>query len=165
MARFLTERSAFVHVGDQSTQGTISINSKANETFIIGAGFGRTGTSSMQIALAKLGWRTFHMREIRKNGAKCGEAVTKAGELKCALRQKKKDYDPSFKNYDQMVLSPNAFNWNDILNNPEYGTYHGTFDFPLCGMSCLTLPHWSHPYPPRYLYFVSSIIMYIGIRF
>ena len=79
------------------------------------------------------------MREIRKNGAKCGEAVTKAGELKCALRQKKKDYDPSFKNYDQMVLSPDAFNWNDIFNNPEYGTYHGTFDFPLCGMSCLTL--------------------------
>lgn len=41
----------------------------AGELEIIGAGFGRTGTLSLKVALDKLGYKTYHMEEIiqRKN--------------------------------------------------------------------------------------------------
>ena len=34
---------------------------------VIGAGFGRTGTMSLQAALELLGYRCYHMREITKD--------------------------------------------------------------------------------------------------
>jgi hypothetical protein len=34
---------------------------------VIGAGFGRTGTMSMQAALELLGYRCYHMKEIAKD--------------------------------------------------------------------------------------------------
>ena len=34
---------------------------------VIGAGFGRTGTMSMQAALAILGYRCYHMKEITED--------------------------------------------------------------------------------------------------
>ena len=74
------------------------------------------------------------MREVPKNGPKCSDAIIRAGQLKSALREKMKDYDASFKNFDQMVLSPDAFDWDQILKDPEFGVYNATVDFPLCGM-------------------------------
>lgn len=37
--------------------------------FVIGAGMGRTGTLSLYTALNQLGYKTFHMKEIFRNGA------------------------------------------------------------------------------------------------
>lgn len=121
MAQFIREESQAINVKG------LDLNvdeSKMKDTFIIGAGFGRTGTSSMQIALAKLGWRSFHMREVVKNGVKACNAITKAGKLKCELKGKMKDYDPSFGNFDQITLSPDAFDWNELFNDPEFGRYN-----------------------------------------
>lgn len=106
--------------------------SKMQDTFVIGAGFARTGTSSMQIALAKLGWRSYHMREIFKNGSKAFKSMAKVGTLKCKLKEQAEDYDPSFSNFDQIVLSPEAFDWNELFNNPDVGKYNAVLDFPLC---------------------------------
>ena len=121
MAQFLRDQSSFIHV--EGTDLNVD-DSKMKDTFIIGAGFGRTGTSSLQIALAKLGWRAYHMREVGQNGPKACNALIKVGKLKCALREQMEDYDPSFSNFDQMVLSPDAFDWNELFNDPEFGRYN-----------------------------------------
>ena len=34
---------------------------------VIGAGFGRTGTNSLKVALNILGYKTYHMYELRSN--------------------------------------------------------------------------------------------------
>ena len=94
------------------------------KTFVIGAGFGRTGTSSMQIALAKLGWRSYHMREFFKNGKRAYTATIKVGNLKRNLREKVEDYDPAFAKFDECVVSKDAFDWNEIFDDPEHGKYN-----------------------------------------
>ncbi len=69
---------------------------------VIGAGFGRTGTASMQIALEKLGYaKCYHMFEIRKE-------MTRAEHWLEAL-------------------SPQATDWDIILDG-----YQSTVDWPAC---------------------------------
>jgi len=126
--QLFSEKSSVVHVkGLDLNVGA----SDMKDTFVIGAGFGRTGTSSMQIALSKLGWRSYHMREFFKNGKRAYAAAIKVGNLKCDLREQAKDYDPSFSNFDQIVLPSDAFDWNELFNDPEFGKYNATVDFPL----------------------------------
>eukprot|EP01084_Bolivina_argentea_P189405 325721_1 len=106
--------------------------SKTKGTFVIGAGFGRTGTSSLQLALSKSGWRSYHMREIFKAGSKHMNYMKEVGTLKCKLKQEMKDYDPSFSNYNKIALSKDAFDWNKVFNDPTTGKYNAAVDFPAC---------------------------------
>jgi len=103
-----------------------------NDTFIIGAGFGRTGTSSMQIALKKLGWRSYHMREVFGNGKEAMNSLIEAGKLKCAARKQMNDYDPSFDNFNQMVMASDTFDWNQVFVDKDGAKYNATVDFPVC---------------------------------
>ena len=158
------------------------VTESPTDTFIIGAGFGRTGTSSMKIALEKLGWRSdlsffiptssihhrvripssaiyrsYHMREVFGGGQHAMDSLITVGKLKCELREETAQYDASFGNFDQMVLSPDAFDWNQLFKDKDGGKYNAVcFSFlssiqfknsrfcihivyPDCGLSSLRL--------------------------
>ena len=55
---------SYVNIGDDTLS---NVQQRSDDIFIIGAGFARTGTSSLQIALAQLGFKCYHMREIFKD--------------------------------------------------------------------------------------------------
>ena len=52
---------------DIAQQELSNVKQRDDDLFIIGAGFARTGTSSLQVALARLGFKCHHMREIFKD--------------------------------------------------------------------------------------------------
>ena len=124
--QLFSDKSNIVNLGVD-----LDVEPEMKDTFIIGAGFGRTGTSSMQIALAKLGWRSYHMREFFKNGSKAYDACIKVGNLKCALREQLKDYDPSFGNFDQIVLPKGMVSIYYLI----YITWTGTAYEKICNIS------------------------------
>ena len=69
---------------------------------VIGAGFGRTGTMSMQAALQILGYRCYHMKEITE--------------------------DPThLERWHEHVAGRAAMDWQDLFQN-----YQATVDFPAC---------------------------------
>lgn len=69
---------------------------------VIGAGFGRTGTMSMQAALQILGYRCYHMKEITE--------------------------DPThLERWHEQVAGRAAMDWRDLFQN-----YQATVDFPAC---------------------------------
>eukprot|EP01090_Pellita_catalonica_P018599 TRINITY_DN605_c0_g3_i1.p1 TRINITY_DN605_c0_g3~~TRINITY_DN605_c0_g3_i1.p1 ORF type:complete len:244 (+),score=27.62 TRINITY_DN605_c0_g3_i1:94-825(+) len=75
---------------------------------VIGAGFGRTGTASLQAALDILGFRCYHMTENAKNGD--SHLWLEAWDCK----RQKKDFD-----------------WNRMFGR-EDNKYHATVDWPSC---------------------------------
>ena len=91
--------------------------SKSGDIFVVGAGFGRTGTSSLQLGLNRCGWRSYHMREALKNGAKMMDAIKEVGSLKMQRKEALSDYDPAFTNLDQITLPTEAFDWDERLFN------------------------------------------------
>jgi hypothetical protein len=69
---------------------------------VIGAGFGRTGTMSMQAALELLGYRCYHMKEITEN--------------------------PShLQMWHKLVAGRAAMDWRSL-----FARYEATVDFPAC---------------------------------
>jgi hypothetical protein len=72
---------------------------------IIGAGYGRTGTFSMRLALEKLGYPTYHMYELENN----------------------KDHDPELwsRAFDNSGLRQDE--WEQV-----YGNYRAALDWPSC---------------------------------
>jgi len=69
---------------------------------VIGAGFGRTGTMSMQAALEILGYRCYHMKEITE--------------------------DPThLQRWHELVAGRAPMDWRDLFKN-----YQATVDFPAC---------------------------------
>ena len=69
---------------------------------VIGAGFGRTGTMSMQAALEILGYRCYHMKEITE--------------------------DPThLRRWHEFVAGHAPMDWRDLFKN-----YQATVDFPAC---------------------------------
>eukprot|EP01084_Bolivina_argentea_P228976 386589_1 len=108
--------------------------SKSKETFVIGAGFGRTATFSMKIALAKLGIRSSHFAELIKDKSKM-HSIMDAANLKLRLRQK---YQETHKNecisnhdlWSNMVLRKTDFNWNNIFKKNN-NNFNATLDFPV----------------------------------
>ena len=69
---------------------------------VIGAGFGRTGTMSMQAAFDTLGYRCYHMREVAK--------------------------DPKhLKAWDDFIRGKAPMDWQTLFRN-----YEATVDFPAC---------------------------------
>lgn len=81
---------------------------------IIGAGFGRTGTASLQAALRQLGYPCYHMFEVVFNRANkthlpfwLGVARTPAGA--------QHDWEAVFANYTAAVDFPAASVWRELL--------------------------------------------------
>eukprot|EP01084_Bolivina_argentea_P108001 193034_1 len=100
-----------------------------DDLFIIGAGFCRTGTSSLQIALAKLGFKCYHMREIYKD--KTGFDMSewyKIGKMKYDLKIKHKVQ--SFEvNDDNWNLCGIDYEWKQIFERKN-NIYNGILDTP-----------------------------------
>ncbi|KAJ3166935.1 hypothetical protein HDU88_003024 [Geranomyces variabilis] len=75
---------------------------------IIGAGFGRTGTKSTQLALEELGFHTYHMTEVfaHKDHMKTWEA---------ASRGEKVDWETFLADYTATVDWPGCDHWRQML--------------------------------------------------
>jgi len=69
---------------------------------VIGAGFGRTGTMSMQAALEMLGYRCYHMKEVTEH----------AGHLQA---------------WHEFVAGRSAMDWRSLFRD-----FDATVDFPAC---------------------------------
>jgi len=122
-------------------------DNKTKGTFVIGAGFGRTGTSSLQLALNKLGWRSFHMREAMKDKSKM-KLIIKAAEKKLKLKKANSDGSKTVFNKDdwsEYVLNKDDFDWNDIFETDK-GKYNATLDFPICAFYLDLMKYYSPNY-------------------
>ena len=90
-------------------------NSKAGGLLVIGAGYGRTGTSSLQEALSILGYGpVYHMREVFRNDGHVHKWNNKVVKFKLENNN----------NGDKDVLIPKE-TWDDIFRG-----YNSTMDFP-----------------------------------
>jgi hypothetical protein len=86
---------------------------------IIGAGFGRTGTTSLYMALNQLGFPCYHMYELARNKANRSHldfwhkvATTPAGT--------RHDWETVFANYRAAVDNPACCVWQELLAaNPD----------------------------------------------
>ncbi len=77
---------------------------------VIGAGFGRTGTKSLQLALEILGFgKCCHMEELLRNPA---------GVLqwKQAYNEEEVDWNKLFKNYESIVDFPDSMYYKELSN-------------------------------------------------
>lgn len=78
---------------------------------IIGAGFGRTGTNSLKIALEQLGFGPcHHMFEVRDN-------PEQLPEWEAAARGEPVDWDAMFRNYRAQVDWPGAAYWRQLATH------------------------------------------------
>ena len=77
---------------------------------IIGAGYGRTGTKSLKMALEKLGYgKCYHMEELFRN-------PSGIAHWKNAYEKQKVDWEALFKNYQSIVDFPGAIYYKEIAN-------------------------------------------------
>ncbi|MEH0156872.1 sulfotransferase family protein [Limibacter armeniacum] len=75
---------------------------------VIGAGFGRTGTKSLQVALEKLGYgKCYHMEELLRNP----EGVT---HWQDAFKKRHVDWDKLFEGYNAIVDFPGAMYYKEL---------------------------------------------------
>jgi hypothetical protein len=75
---------------------------------VIGAGFGRTGTLSLKLALEQLGFGPcYHMMEVLKN-------PSAAGQWEAAADRKPVDWEEVFKGYRATVDWPAATFWREL---------------------------------------------------
>lgn len=78
---------------------------------IIGAGFGRTGTKSLQLALEALGYgKCYHMEELFRNP----EGVK---HWTNAYNETKVDWDDLFKNYNSIVDFPGSIYYKELFKH------------------------------------------------
>eukprot|EP01084_Bolivina_argentea_P095716 172049_1 len=106
----------------------IDVN-KTNETFVICAGLSRTGTSSLQIALNKLGWRAYHLRNLVSNKQHHRfwlSALEKKSLLKKELKMKSND------EYDKITLNENDLicDWDKIFHSKQKYGFNACCDQP-----------------------------------
>lgn len=77
---------------------------------VIGAGYGRTGTKSLQLALEKLGLgKCYHMEELLRNP----EGVT---HWKDAYNEQKVNWNDLFQNYSAIVDFPGAMYYKEMAS-------------------------------------------------
>jgi hypothetical protein len=74
---------------------------------IIGAGWGRTGTHSLYLALQQLGYRPHHMREVFEHLEQCA--------LFLAAAEGRPDWDAVYRDYDATVDWPGASFWRELV--------------------------------------------------
>lgn len=77
---------------------------------VIGAGFGRTGTSSLREALNLLGYRTYHMNEVIKNDAHLEEWLAVLKEEKSLSEV----VDTVLPGYTAVVDFPSMTHWEEL---------------------------------------------------
>lgn len=75
---------------------------------VIGAGFGRTGTMSLKIALEQLGLPCYHMKELISH-------PQHAPHWDAASRGQAVDWDAVFKGYEATVDWPGAAFWRELM--------------------------------------------------
>jgi len=77
---------------------------------VIGAGYGRTGTKSLQIALEKIGYEScYHMEKLLTNP---GDVV----HWKKAYKEEKVNWDELFADYNSIVDFPGAMFYKELAN-------------------------------------------------
>lgn len=81
---------------------------------IIGAGFGRTGTASLYVALRQLGYPCYHMFEVLQNKANKTHLRfwREVGNAPAGVQH---DWEKVFANYTAAVDFPAAAVWRDLL--------------------------------------------------
>ena len=79
---------------------------------IIGAGYGRTGTESMQQALNRLGWPCYHMKEVM---AHKGDHLDFWIEVSRAEPGSRHDWERVFATYTATVDNPAACVWRELM--------------------------------------------------
>ena len=78
---------------------------------VIGAGFGRTGTKSLQLALEELGFgKCYHMEELFRNP----EGVV---HWESAYQEKETDWNALFQNYDSAVDFPTSMYYKELADH------------------------------------------------
>lgn len=82
---------------------------------IIGAGYGRTGTSSVQLALSELGHTCYHMSDLlfradRKSDVDFWRDVANAEDISTL------DWDTQFKGYDATIDFPSSCFWRELAD-------------------------------------------------
>eukprot|EP01084_Bolivina_argentea_P091292 164358_1 len=130
----------FKQIADKSL---LELKQTDDDTFIIGAGFPRTGTSSLQVALVKLGYYMYHSREIWKNKDD-RKYWTDVGRLKHDLKLKHdvKSFESS--QWNKTLIN---FDWNKIFNNTQNGIkYNGTMDCPGCSFYIELMKYYNPNY-------------------
>lgn len=104
-----------VSAGTSASQRPRPTEAAPTGLLVIGAGFGRTGTSSLQEALEILGYGPcYHMREVIKDpqGFKKWDAIAmKEPEARTAG-----DWDAIFHGYQSTVDVPGASFWSDLID-------------------------------------------------
>src|SRR6185312_6806065 len=86
---------------------------------VIGAGFGRTGTTSLQMALNQLGLPCYHMFELVQNKANRPhlEFWRKVADSPPGTQH---DWETVFANYTAAVDNPACCVWQELMEaNPE----------------------------------------------
>ena len=81
---------------------------------IVGAGFGRTGTLSLQTALTALGYPCYHMLEIINNKANRGH-LRFWGRVANAPEGSQQNWEEVFANYRAAVDFPAAAVWRELV--------------------------------------------------
>src|SRR5579875_1775838 len=81
---------------------------------IIGAGFGRTGTSSLKDALDKLGFPCYHMREILQNKANASH-LDFWWRLSREPAGTQRDWEQVFAKYRAAVDFPSCAVWRELM--------------------------------------------------
>ena len=81
---------------------------------VIGAGFGRTGTTSLYMALTQLGFPCYHMFEIVRNKANKGHVDfwTKVADASSGTQH---DWETVFANYTAAVDNPACCVWRELM--------------------------------------------------
>eukprot|EP01113_Clastostelium_recurvatum_P007870 TRINITY_DN13683_c0_g1_i3.p1 TRINITY_DN13683_c0_g1~~TRINITY_DN13683_c0_g1_i3.p1 ORF type:complete len:253 (+),score=32.25 TRINITY_DN13683_c0_g1_i3:208-966(+) len=102
---------------------------------VIGAGFGRTGTSSLREALNYLGYRCYHMSEVEKNP---GHDALWLQATQAKGQQRSVDWGSLFRGYDAAVDFPPAAFYRQILDAfPDAKVILSERDFESWYQSCL----------------------------
>ncbi|MGI9532970.1 sulfotransferase family protein [Lutimonas sp.] len=85
---------------------------------IIGAGFGRTGTLSTQLALNKLGYSCYHMKEVNKKANK--NHLDFWLEVAESPENAPHNWDDVFQNYSATIDYPSSCVWKELMEaNPD----------------------------------------------
>lgn len=94
-----------------------SSRQKANNLFVIGCGFPKTGVGSLSVALSELGFIDYNQRNLNQTRHHI-PLWHKAANLKSSLRDK--NNIKSFNDWNKITFNIDDFNWNEIFEIDHY---------------------------------------------
>eukprot|EP01084_Bolivina_argentea_P180558 311959_1 len=124
---------------------------KCRNLFVIGSGFGRTGTLSVQVALQHLGFNAYHSSDLAQH-KQHHILWSKAADLK--MNKIRENNATSFNDWNTKtcVLNdaiPNEFNWDNIFETKTKHKYNACFGGLSVGF-CFDLFHFYKQKPYNY---------------